>query len=122
MDLQTQRRLEQFLRLSDLPNTRITPRMEFTLPPYRLYIEYLDNRILLSLARSIELPHRATALKTLLTRCQPARTQGVPLRAYVLRNYQVLSYSPAPDSEVSHWIACHHTMRRLLDAHAGEHQ
>ncbi|BBE08767.1 secretion system apparatus [Mycoavidus cysteinexigens] len=120
MDLQTQRRLEQFLRLSDLPSVRITPRMEFVVPPYRLYIEYLDERILLSLARQIEAPHRVVVLKSLLNRCQPARLQGVPLRAYVLRNHQVLSCSPAPESEVNHWIACYHTMRRLLDAHFGE--
>lgn len=120
MDLQTERRLEQFLRLSDLPLTRIAPRMEFSVPPLRLYIEYTEGRILLSVSRPIAPAHRIEVLKRLLAACHPARTAGVPLRAYTLREHQVLSCAPAPGSETGDWIACHQAMRRLLETCAGE--
>ncbi|MGC0154954.1 type III secretion chaperone SycN [Chromobacterium vaccinii] len=120
MELQTARRLEQFLQLSELPTPRVEPRMEFSMPPFRLYIEYLDGRVLLSLGRRVEHVHQGEALKQLLVACQPARTQGTPLRAYILREQLVLSCAPASGSETNHWLACVQTMRRLLEATAGD--
>jgi type III secretion system chaperone SycN len=120
MDLQTERRLEQFLRLSDFPVDRVETRMEFSFPPFRLYIEYTNGRVLLSLARKVEACRRIQTLKTLLGCCQPACTQGVPLRAYALGDHQVLSCGLVPGSDVNQWIRCLQTMRRLLATHVGE--
>lgn len=120
MDLQTERRLEQFLRLSDLHCTRIEARLEFIQSPMRFFIEYLEGRILLSFVRPVEASRRMDTLKALLLRCQPARTQGVVLRACVTRDHLMLSCALAPDSDVNHWMLCQRTMRRLLDTHAGD--
>ncbi|MHC8403431.1 hypothetical protein ACYZTX_29390 [Pseudomonas sp. MDT1-17] len=120
MDLQTQRSLEEFLRLADLSPCRVDARMEFSQPPLRLYIEYLQGRILLSLARQIDPCQRISSLKTLLRRCQPACSRGVPLRAYLLNDYQLLSCAPAPGSDVNQWLDCLNVMRRLLALHVAE--
>lgn len=122
MDLQTQRSLEEFLRLSDLYPCRVEARMEFSLPPFRLYIEYTQGRVLLSLARQVEACRRLSSFKALLGRCHPASTQGVALRAYVVGEQQMLSGALVPGSSVNQWIECLHTMRRLLERHAGDRQ
>lgn len=122
MDLQTQRSLEEFLRLSELCPYRIEPRMEFSLPPFRLFIEYTQGRVLLSLARQVEACRRMSTFKTLLGRCHPASTQGVALRAYVVGEQQMLRSALVPGSDVSQWIECLCSMRRLLERHAGDSQ
>jgi type III secretion system chaperone SycN len=119
MDLQTERRLEQFARLAELPVTRMEPRMEFVLPPFRLYVEVVDERVLLTLALRIETVHRAHILKNLLRACNPYLLQGVPLRAYSVGDIQLISCAPAPRSEGGQWLDCYRTMRRLLETHAG---
>lgn len=120
MDLQTQRSLEEFLRLADLAPCRVDTRMEFLLPPFRLYIEHLAGRVLLSLGRPVDACRRLNTLKTLLRRCQPASTKGVPLRAYLLNDQQMLSCAPAPGGDVNHWLDCLNVMRRLLTLHGAE--
>ncbi|CAI8756485.1 hypothetical protein [Pseudomonas zeae] len=120
MDLQTQRSLEEFLRLADLSPCRVDTRMEFSLPPFRLYIEHLQGRVLLSLARQIDPCRRLITLKALLRRCQPGCTQGVPLRAYLLNDQQLLSCAPAQGSDINHWLDCLNVMRRLLALHISE--
>ena len=120
MDLQTERLIEQYLKLANLTVIRIEPRMEFVLPPLHHYIEYVNNRILLSLSSPIDPPRRDEVLPALLRRCVPARTSGVPLRAYVVKNRLVLSCSPAPNTDVRHWLSCGQVMRRLLDTRTGE--
>ncbi|QLL13472.1 type III secretion chaperone SycN [Pseudomonas chlororaphis] len=121
MDLQTERRLEKFLQLSDLPTVRIDPRMEFHLPPLHFYIEYMDSRVVLTMSRAIDSPHRDDAFKMLLNRCHPVRTQGIPLRAYMIAERLFLSFSPAPEHEIKHWLTCQQTMQRLLESlHGGE--
>ncbi|AZD09546.1 hypothetical protein C4K26_4152 [Pseudomonas chlororaphis] len=122
MDLQTQRSLEEFLRLSDLGPGRVEARMEFSLPPFRLYIEYTQDRVLLSLARQVEACRRFSTLKALLGHCHPAATQGVALRAYIVGDQQMLSGALVPDSNVTQWIECLKCMRRLLERHAGDRQ
>src|ERR1700738_1876824 len=114
MNLQTERRLEQFTRLAELPVTHIEPRMEFMLPPLRLYVEVIAERerVLLTLALRVEAVHRAQVLKNLLLACNPYLLQGVPLRAYCARDIQLLSCAPAPSSDVNHWLNCYRTMRR----------
>lgn len=119
MDLQMERRMEQFLTLSDLPVTRIERCMEFIVPPFRLYIECLDGRVLLSLGRPVVAACRIEVLKRLLGHCLPARLPGVPLRACLLEDQPFLCCAPAPGSETGLWIACHQEMRRLLDDIAG---
>lgn len=120
MDLQMQRSLEEFLRLAELSPCCVDTRMEFSLPPFRLYIEHLQGRVLLSLARQIDACRRTSTLKILLRRCQPACSQGVPLRAYQLNGYQLLSCAPAPGSDVNQWLDCLNLMRRLLALHVAE--
>lgn len=121
MDLQTQRRLEEFLRLADLAVCRVETRMEFSRPPHRLYIEHLQGRVLLSLSRPLDTCQHLHTLTTLLRRCHPAISRGVPLRAYVLNQQQVLSCAPSPDSDASQWLDCLNVMRRLLALHVAEH-
>ena len=120
MDLQTQRSLEEFLRLLDLYPCRVETRMELCLPPFRLYIEYTQGRVLLSLASKVDAYHRLNTLKALLGRCQPASTQGIPLRACILKEYQMLSCGLVPGSDVNQWVNCLLVMRRLLALHTGE--
>lgn len=119
MDLQMERRMEQFLELSGLSAARTEPCMEFIMPPCRLYIECLDGRILLSLGRPVAAACRVEVLKRLLGQCLSTRLPGVPLRACLLQDQSFLSCSPARDSGPGHWMACHQEMRRLLDAAAG---
>jgi type III secretion system chaperone SycN len=118
MDLQTERRLEQFARLAELPVTRMEPRMEFALPPLRLYVEVIDGRVLLTLALRVESVDRAQVMKKLLRACNPSLLQGVPLRAYTVRDIQLLSCAPAPGSDGGSWLNCYRTMHRLLETHA----
>lgn len=117
MDLQTERRLEKFLQLSVLPVARISARMEFHVPPLHLYIEYVNTRVLFTMSRAIEHPHRARVLNALLSLCHPMRTQGIPLRSYLIGDRVFLSFSPAPEQDVKYWLTCHQTMQRLLEIH-----
>lgn len=115
MELQTERRLEQFLQLAGLPGSHISERMEFSLPPFHLYIECIDAGILLSIGRDVELAWQREVLEKLLTSCIPARTQGVPLRAWILRGRQMLSCTLSTGGDIPHWLSCLQTMQRLLD-------
>lgn len=119
MELQTERRLEQFLQLADLPASQIASRMEFSMPPFRLYVECLDDHILFTLGREVEPSYQSRALRRLLSACHPARTQGTPIRVWQLRGQQMLSCSPSKESDVSHWLSCLQTLRRLLDIITG---
>ena len=119
MDLQNERRLEQFFRLLELPVTKIESRMEFVLRPFRLYVEYVQGRLLLSLGLPVEASRGTEALKKLLGLCLPARTQGVPLRGYVVKDNLVLSCAPPAGSDVAQWRTCYQAMRRLLEMSTG---
>jgi type III secretion system chaperone SycN len=118
MNLQTQRRLEQFARLAELPVTRMEPRMEFALPPFRLYLEVIRERVVLTLAVRVDAVDRTRVLKKLLASCHPAALCGVPLRAYAAREFQLLSCAPAPGSDAGEWLTCYKVMRRMLEPHA----
>lgn len=122
MDLQTQRSIEEFLRLSELDSCRVETRMEFFLPPFQLYLEYTQGRVLLSLAQEVEDCRRLSTFKALLVRCQPASTQGIPLRAYLLRNRQVISCALMPGSDVGQWVMCLNVMRGLLARYTRDYQ
>jgi type III secretion system chaperone SycN len=122
MGLQTERRLEQFLQLADLPSTQVSSRMEFSMPPFQLYVECLEEHILLTLSREIEDAYQGTAFVKSLSACHPARTQGTPIRTWQLKGKQMLSCSPGKYSDVSHWLACLQTMRRMLEIIAGGHR
>jgi type III secretion system chaperone SycN len=115
MKLQTERRLEQFLQLVGLPGNHISERMEFSLSPFHLYIECIDNDILLSVGREVELAWQVEVLERLLTAAIPARTQGVPLRPWLLRGRQMLSCTLSASGDIPHWFHCLQTMQRLLD-------
>jgi len=116
MNLQTQRRLEQFLRLAELPVQRIDTRMEFAFARTRFYLELVGERAVFTLARAIEPVHREESLKKLMRLAHPAALQGVPLRAFLLSKQQALSCAPAPLADGTHWLRCYRTMWRLLDA------
>ncbi|MEG3130515.1 type III secretion chaperone SycN [Pantoea cypripedii] len=115
MELQTERRLEQFLQLAELPTSQISSRMEFVMQPFRLYIECLDRHILLTLGQEVEPSYQTQILRKSLKACHPARTQGSPVRAWQLRGQQMLSCSPLKESGVNHWLACLNSLRRLLE-------
>ncbi|MEX3956739.1 secretion protein [Trinickia sp. EG282A] len=119
MNLQTQRRLEQFARLAELPVIRIEPRMEFALPPFRLYVEVVNERVVMTLAARVDAKERARILKLLLSAWRPAALHGVPVRAFAVRGYQLLACSPAPGSDSGEWLTCYKAMRRILEHHAG---
>ncbi|MDM5065520.1 hypothetical protein OB934_22455 [Aeromonas salmonicida] len=119
MELQTERRLEQFLQLVGLPGSQIAERMEFSLPPFHLYIECVDAGILLSVGREVEPAWQSAVLEKLLTAGIPAATQGVPLRPWLLRGRQMLSCTLSASGEIPHWIHCLHRMQRLLDSAIG---
>ncbi|WNN43866.1 MULTISPECIES: type III secretion chaperone SycN [Winslowiella] len=119
MELQTERRLEKFLQLADLTAQCIEERMEFSMPPYQLYIESLDEHILLTLGREVEPAYQIEVMKKLLTACHPSRTQGTPVRVWQLHGQQMLSCAPTKESDTTHWLMCMHTLRRLLETTAG---
>lgn len=116
MNLQTQRQLEQFARLVDLPLLRIEPRMEFALPPLRLYLEVIEDRLWLTLARRVGAENTSGTLEKMLAACHPGLLQGIPVRAYTVRDMQLLTCAPPPDSDSRLWMRCYKVMRRLLDA------
>lgn len=119
MDLQTERRLEQFFRVLDLPVMRIEPRMEVVDPPFRLYVEDVSERLLISVTLPIPGLWSENVLQRLLELCQPERTQGIPLRGFIVSNQLVLSCSPAPEDSVEQWIKLYHMQRRLLQISMG---
>lgn len=119
MDLQTERRLEQFFRLLDLPIIRIDSRMEIVDPPFRLYIEYFSERILMSVALPIAGFWPDKPLQKLLELCQPERSQGLPLRAYMLSDRLVLSCSPIPENTAEQWTQLYRLLQRLLQVSLG---
>lgn len=116
MNLQTQRRLEQFLRLAELPVVRIDTRMEFAVASKRFYLELVGERAVFTLTRPIESVHRDASLRKLLRLTHPSGLQGVPLRAFTLSNRLALSCAPAPFGDGPHWLHCYRTMSRMLDA------
>ncbi|WDD90582.1 secretion protein (plasmid) [Burkholderia sp. FERM BP-3421] len=120
MDLQTERKLEQFLRLLELPCSRIASRLEFAQPPLRVFIEAVGARLVLSVARPIDAARRDDALRRLVARCDPARHGGLILRACALRRDLMLSCTLDAAHDVGAWLDAHRTLRRLLDAHAGD--
>lgn len=120
MDLQTERRLEQFFRFLDLPIVRIEPRMEVVDPPFRLYVEWVSERLLLSVALPLVGPISDDPLPRLLELCQPERSQGIPLRGYVLGNRLVVSCCPAPQSEAREWLSLYRLQQRLLQLSIGD--
>lgn len=120
MDLQTERRLEKFLQLSALPTERIDSRMEFQVPPSHFYIEYVNSRVVFTMSRRVAPPYRTATFKALLSLCHPARTQGIPLRTYLIGERLFLSFSPAPEHDIRHWLACHQAMQRLLETHLSD--
>lgn len=93
--------------------------MEFALPPFRLYIEVVHERVVMTLAARIDAKQRSRILKQLLSGWRPAALQGVPVRAFAMRNYQLLACSPPPGSDGGEWLTCYEAMRRLLEQHAG---
>ncbi len=120
MDLQTERRLEHFFRLLELPIVRIEPRMEIVDPPFRFYVEYVPERLLLSVALPMAgLWPTDNPLQKLLELCQPERAQGIPLRGYMVADRLIVSCSPAPESPVEKWVALYRLQQRLLWVSAG---
>jgi type III secretion system chaperone SycN len=120
MDLQMERKLEQFLQLLELPCSRIGPRLEFVQPPMRVFIEAVGARLVLSLARPVDPARRDDALRSLVARCDPVRHGGLILRACALRRDLMLSCTLDAALDVAAWLQAHRTLRRLLDAHAGD--
>ena len=118
MDLQSERRLEQFLRILDFPHARLDERMEFVHAQMRLFVEFVEERLVLSLACAIEAARRNEALTRLLARCDPMRMHGLVVRAFSAGGQLVLSCALPRDAGVDDWLACHRTMRRLLDTYA----
>jgi type III secretion system chaperone SycN len=120
MDLQTERRLEQFVRILGLPCIRISERMEFAYAQMHLLIEVVERRLVLSFVWIVDTAFRDDALKRLLSRSNPQRTHGVVLRAFASGSHLVLSCAFPNHTVVSDWLAIHGTMRRIAEAHAGE--
>lgn len=120
MDLQAERRLEQFVSLLRLPCSRVAERMEFVQGSIRLFVECAEQRIILSLARSVDAAHRVESLAHLLSRCDPVRTGGIVLRACVTRDYLILSGTLMLSADINDWLGCYRVMHRLLDTHSGE--
>lgn len=114
MDLQTQRRLEDFLKLLDIPYSRLAERMEFIDPPFRFYLEVLNQRILITLTLPLEAPATENALPVLLAQCQPERFQAVPLRCFVTKVGLTASFSPHPESPSQSWFALYRTLKQVL--------
>ena len=119
MDLQTERRLEQFFHLLDLPVVRVEPRMEFIDPPFRLYVEWLSERLCLSVALPVVGPTSDDPLSRLLGACQPERSQGIPLRGYALGNGLVVSCCPPPHGEAQQWLNVYRLQQHLLQSSVG---
>ncbi|ENL8516860.1 MULTISPECIES: type III secretion chaperone SycN [Providencia] len=119
MELQTKRWLERFLQLVELPSDGISAKMEFLHPCYRFYIEYINNNIILTVGKKVELVYQENILEKLLTQCIPARTKGTLLRPWVGGGYQMLSCQLNTTSSISHWVYCFKTMQRLLDEAIG---
>ena len=120
MDLQMERKLEQFLRLLELPCSRIDSRLEFAHPPMRVFIEAVGARLVLSISRPVDAARRVDTLRRLVARCDPARHGGLIVRACALRRDLMLSCTLGAAHGVNAWLDAHLTLCRLLDAHAGD--
>lgn len=114
MKLQTSRRLEQFLQLAGLPEGDVAERMEFSVPPLYIFIELVDEHLLLSVAIDVEPAYQQEALEKMLTRCIPDRTLGAPLRTCLIGHFQILSCTLAENADLHHWLSCYSAMQRLI--------
>ena len=115
MDLQWQRQVELWLRLMEAPG--ILPASQVALQQNRdtCYLESLEGRALLSLARPLPEACRQPALMRLLTLLQPEAGNGVPLRAWVARDCLWLAAATPQDSGAELWAQLAGQFRRLLD-------
>jgi type III secretion system chaperone SycN len=120
MDLQTERRIEQFVRILGLPCARVSKQMEFAYAQMHLLIEIVERRLVMSFTWMVDAALRDDALKRLLSRPNPQRTHGVVLRAFASGNHLVLSCAFPAHTGVSDWLALHGIMRRIAEAHVGE--
>ncbi|MBJ7263450.1 MAG: hypothetical protein JHC61_06805 [Burkholderiaceae bacterium] len=115
MDLQWQRQVELWLRLMEAPG--IPPASQVTLRQNgdTCYLETLEGRALLSLARPLPEACRQPALLRLLTLLHPEAGNGLPLRAWVAHDSLWLAAAPPQDSGAELWAQLACQFRRLLD-------
>ncbi|QDQ25068.1 hypothetical protein FNU76_01155 [Chitinimonas arctica] len=114
MDLQIERQLERFFVLMGFPNVRIETKMEFWLPPFRLFVEVRNRRISLSVAISVSPVGSMAQLRQALMLCIPERTMGVPMRAFLISNWLVLSCHLPEGMDESRWLRLYRIQCKLL--------
>ncbi|MCC7005728.1 MAG: hypothetical protein IT497_03655 [Ottowia sp.] len=119
MDLQTERRLEQFFYLARLPIIRMESRMEVVDPPFRLYVESQQDRVVFAVVLPIDKAQSFAALSALLERCIPERTQGIPMRCFLSQPGLTISCSPDPEFSPEAWFSLYSELKKMLSQAKG---
>jgi type III secretion system chaperone SycN len=115
MDLQTTRNIEQFIRLLGLRNVQVAPRIELAEGPFSMFIDAAEGLPQLSAGMTLPSEHTGRALNTLLARCDPRNTFGLPMRVYVLDEQIVLSCTLPQATPAGLWLRVHRLQRLWLE-------
>lgn len=114
MDLQTQRRLEDFLHLLEIHSYTLAAYMEFMDPPFRLCIEVCANHCTLTLTLPLDPLSKENALLTLLPSCQPEYFQGTPVRCFTLPAGVAMSFNISSETPTQSWYALYLSVKKIL--------
>ncbi|MGC7406721.1 hypothetical protein ACPWR0_22285 [Pandoraea pneumonica] len=117
IDLQTQRKLEQFFELLALPARAIEPRMRIVLAPCYLMIEAGATGVTFVLTLIDRAVRAERWLPLLLQTCAPEWSRGIPVKACVAKGRPMLIATPPAASrmQASDWLHCLARMRQLLE-------
>jgi type III secretion system chaperone SycN len=116
MDLQTNRNIEQFMRLLGLRHVQVAPRIELAEGHFSLLIDATQALPQLSAAQTVAPEQAPRALASLLARCDPRNTFGLPMRAFVLDSQIVLSCTLSPATQAATWLRIHRLQRMWVES------
>lgn len=117
MNLKTERNLEAFFGMIGVRNVQIQPCIELAENAVRIFVEVCNDRIVLTVAISVDEASRATALAALIGRWSIDRTYGVPLRVFAASGYLFVSSALPEDCDAIIWLRTFRVLRRLVDSY-----
>lgn len=115
LDLVTERNIQLFIQLADMPPCQVTPDMHWSGEKYETYLNYRDSRIHLSQCL-LQGSFDNNLLLLALHRWQPSGFVGIPQRFFQLRRGLVMSCAPAADSTAELWLRLHRRQQAFLES------
>ncbi|NLS55326.1 type III secretion system protein SsaM [Hafnia alvei] len=115
LDLVTERNIQLFIQLADMPTCRVTTDMCWSREKYETYLNFRDGRIHLSQCL-LQGSFDNGLLLLALYRWQPCGFVGIPQRFFQLRRGLVISCAPAADSTAELWLRLHRRQQAFLES------